>query len=131
MWEVEFASCDKVTPEMLTAQLSVVTRFVMAEETNNLYNAQLRNVRRRLFQDDGDEQQKHKDIDNRFSEERRIQLEQSMEKWNFDFVREEPRPGRYEWVKLDEQGNEISESKETNGRISAEEAKNNAEQIDG
>ncbi|XP_077268854.1 uncharacterized protein LOC143900934 isoform X3 [Temnothorax americanus] len=107
------------------------TRFVMAEETNNLYNAQLRNVRRRLFQDDGDEQQKHKDIDNRFSEERRIQLEQSMEKWNFDFVREEPRPGRYEWVKLDEQGNEISESKETNGRISAEEAKNNAEQIDG
>ncbi|XP_024871658.1 uncharacterized protein LOC112454469 isoform X2 [Temnothorax curvispinosus] len=110
------------------------TRFVMAEKTNNLYSARLRNVRRRLFQDDGDndEQQKHKDIENRFSEERRIQLEQSMEKWNFDFVRGEPRPGRYEWVKLDEQGNEISESKETNGRISAEEAsENNVEQIDG
>lgn len=62
-----------------------------------------------------------------------------MKKWNFDFVHGKPLPGRYEWVKLDEQGNEISESKETNGRIRtqekcAEEAENNGMlvwQIDG
>lgn len=55
-----------------------------------------------------------------------------MKKWNFDFVNEKPQPGRYEWVKLDEKGNEISESEETNGKINiqencADEAENNAE----
>lgn len=35
---------------------------------------------------------------------------QDMRKWNFDFKREMPLPGRYEWKKLDEHGNEISNS---------------------
>lgn len=47
--------------------------------------------------------------------------EQSTKKWNFDFVRGEPQPGRYEWVKVNEEGNEISESKETNGKINTQE----------
>lgn len=33
-----------------------------------------------------------------------------MERWNFDFKHEIPLPGRYEWVKLDEHGNEIPNS---------------------
>lgn len=51
---------------------------MMEEKTNNQYNPRLRHVRRRLFEgdDDNDEQQKHEDIDKRFSEEMRIQLEQ-------------------------------------------------------
>lgn len=54
------------------------TRLAMEENTDNLYNARLRNVRRRLFQDDGDndKQQKRENIDNSFAEEMRIQLEQ-------------------------------------------------------
>lgn len=43
-----------------------------------------------------------------------------MKKWNFDFVNGKPLPGRYEWVELDEQGNEVSEPKGTNG-INAQE----------
>lgn len=35
---------------------------------------------------------------------------QDKEKWNFDFKRGVPLPGRYEWVKLDEHGNEIPNS---------------------
>lgn len=54
-----------------------------------------------------------------------------MERWNFDFEHEKPLHGRYEWVR-NEQGNEISESKETDGGTNqqekrAEEAENNAE----
>lgn len=54
----------------------------MEEKTDNLYNVRLRKVCRRLFQDDGDndEQEKREAIDNRFSEERRIQLEE-VKKW--------------------------------------------------
>lgn len=44
-----------------------------------------------------------------------------MKKWNFDFVHGKPRPGRYEWVRLDEQGNEVPESKETNGSVNTQE----------
>lgn len=55
---------------------------------------------------------------------------QKKKKWNFDFKHGKPLPGYYEWVKLDEQGNEVFESKETNGEINtqekgAEEAENN------
>lgn len=35
---------------------------------------------------------------------------QDKEKWNFDFKRGVPLSGRYEWVKLDEHGNEIPNS---------------------
>ncbi|XP_011868195.1 PREDICTED: uncharacterized protein LOC105562182 isoform X2 [Vollenhovia emeryi] len=111
----------------------------MEGETDNLYNARLQKVRRRLFHDeddnDGNAQQEREDVDNRFKEEMRIQQEQKMKKWNFDFVHGRPLPGRYEWVRLDEHGNEISESNETNGRINShengtEEAKD-SRQIDG
>lgn len=50
----------------------------MGEKTDNLYEARLRKVRRRLFQDDddNDKQETRENIDNRFSEEMRIQLEE-------------------------------------------------------
>lgn len=50
----------------------------MEGKTDNLYDAQLRKVRRKLFQDDDDtnEQETRENIDNRFSEEMRIQLEE-------------------------------------------------------
>lgn len=35
---------------------------------------------------------------------------QDKEKWNFDFKNGVPLPGRYEWIKLDEHGNEIPNS---------------------
>lgn len=44
-------------------------------EDSPQYNARLRKVRRRLFPDDGD-QNEQQNIDNRFLEEMRIQLEQ-------------------------------------------------------
>lgn len=37
---------------------------------------------------------------------------QAKERWNFDFENEVPLSGRYEWVKLDRDGNEISETSE-------------------
>lgn len=34
---------------------------------------------------------------------------QAKRRWNFDFENEVPLPGRYEWVKIDLDGNEISD----------------------
>lgn len=42
---------------------------------------------------------------------------QAKERWNFDFEKEEPLPGRYVWVKLDQHGNEIRNPLETNSRV--------------
>ncbi|PBC34275.1 hypothetical protein APICC_09364 [Apis cerana cerana] len=39
------------------------------------------------------------------------------ERWNFDFEKEEPLPGRYVWVKLDQHGNEIRNPLEANSRV--------------
>ena len=43
--------------------------------------------------------------------------EQAKQRWNFDFEREEPLPGRYEWVKLDEHGNEVCNPLETKDEV--------------
>lgn len=42
---------------------------------------------------------------------------QAKERWNFDFEKEEPLPGRYVWVKLDQHGNEIRNPLEANSRV--------------
>ncbi|KAL0107696.1 hypothetical protein PUN28_014774 [Cardiocondyla obscurior] len=104
----------------------------MEGTTDSLRNGRFRHVRRRLFQDDGDndDQQKFENSENRFSEEMRLQLEQSTKRWNFDFVRGEPQPGRYEWVRLDEHGNEISKSNGTNGIINTREESAEKEEND-
>ncbi|KAF3427480.1 hypothetical protein E2986_10639 [Frieseomelitta varia] len=39
------------------------------------------------------------------------------QRWNFDFEKEQPLPGRYEWVKLDEHGNEVYNPLETKDRV--------------
>lgn len=73
----------------------------------------LRSVRRRLFQDDDNEQQTNlnsavqENVANYLFEEARRSRENARERWNFDFEKEEPLPGRYEWVKLDRDGNEV------------------------
>ncbi|CAD1479805.1 unnamed protein product, partial [Heterotrigona itama] len=71
----------------------------------------LRSVRRRLFEDDGDEETPRssavEDNANYILEEARKNRENAKQRWNFDFENEEPLPGRYEWVRLDEHGNEV------------------------
>ncbi|CAK9825891.1 hypothetical protein ANTRET_LOCUS3824 [Anthophora retusa] len=97
----------------------------------------LRSVRRRLFQDDDDDNETESgrnsgvedNLANCFFEEARKNREndvtfllrsvcgQAKERWNFDFEKEEPLPGRYVWVKLDQHGNEICNPLETSNRV--------------
>ncbi|XP_018307640.1 uncharacterized protein [Mycetomoellerius zeteki] len=81
------------------------------QERRNIDISRLQRVRRRLNFDDGDNDnpQERENINNHILEERRIQLEEAMKKWDFDFLRGRPveNPIRYEWVPLDEQGNEV------------------------
>ncbi|XP_031834587.1 uncharacterized protein LOC116427891 isoform X2 [Nomia melanderi] len=85
----------------------------------------LRSVRRRLFQDDANENENNRsrntgiedNIANCFFEEARKNRENAKERWNFDFEKEEPLPGRYVWVKLDQHGNEIGNPLETRNRV--------------
>ncbi|XP_003393975.1 cyclin-dependent kinase inhibitor 2 isoform X1 [Bombus terrestris] len=82
----------------------------------------LRSVRRRLFQDEDDDNEtesvRNSGVeDNCFFEETRKNRENAKERWNFDFEKEEPLPGRYVWVKLDQHGNEICNPSETKNRI--------------
>lgn len=61
-----------------------------------------------------------------------VNIAQCKRRWNFDFEKEEPLPGRYEWVKLDNHGNEIPNSAISNDTIEnpqdgqAKEVKGNA-----
>ncbi|XP_029173861.1 cyclin-dependent kinase inhibitor 1-like isoform X3 [Nylanderia fulva] len=67
----------------------------------------IQSVRRRLFvEQDGEEE----NVCNHIREDSQRKAEEDMKKWNFDFKRGVPLPGRYEWIKLDEHGNEISDS---------------------
>lgn len=86
----------------------------MQDKHDDLHEgAKLRTVRRRLFQDDENDRQAsldsvmHENVANYLFEEARRTRENAKERWNFDFEKEEPLPGRYEWVKLDQDGNEI------------------------
>ncbi|KYN00673.1 PREDICTED: uncharacterized protein LOC108775706 isoform X2 [Cyphomyrmex costatus] len=86
-----------------------------SQEHRNIDVNQLNRVRRRLNFDDGDNDnpQERENINNHFLEEKRIQLEKAKKKWDFDFLRGRPveNPVRFEWTRLDEQGNEISNLK--------------------
>ncbi|XP_076236890.1 uncharacterized protein LOC143180806 isoform X2 [Calliopsis andreniformis] len=85
----------------------------------------LHSVRRKLFQDAGDDSDGEPgrnsgvedNIVNRFFEEARKNRANAKERWNFDFEKEEPLPGRYVWVKVDQDGNEIGNPLETSNRI--------------
>ncbi|XP_011145786.1 cyclin-dependent kinase inhibitor 1 isoform X2 [Harpegnathos saltator] len=84
-----------------------------------------RNLRRRLFQDDEDDDSgqstnsesgdgqtsngENDNLANRLFEEARRNRENAKKRWNFDFENEVPLPGRYEWVRVDRDGNEISD----------------------
>ncbi|XP_076394001.1 uncharacterized protein LOC100883023 isoform X3 [Megachile rotundata] len=81
-------------------------------------------ARRKLFQDDEDDEGEsgrksgvEDNIANCFYEEARKNRQNAKERWNFDFEKEEPLPGRYMWVKLDEHGNEISTPLESSNRV--------------
>ncbi|XP_032677798.1 cyclin-dependent kinase inhibitor 1-like isoform X2 [Odontomachus brunneus] len=89
-----------------------------------------RNVCRKLFQDDDEEPKSPNSENNKgqtngendnfancLFEEARRNLENAKEKWNFDFENEVPLSGRYEWVKLDRDGNEISDSAQLNNGV--------------
>ncbi|XP_076676158.1 uncharacterized protein LOC143373117 isoform X3 [Andrena cerasifolii] len=85
----------------------------------------VRSVRRKLFQDDDDDNERDSErnsgvednLVNCFFEEARKNRENAKERWNFDFEKEEPLPGRYVWVKVDQDGNQISNPLETNNRV--------------
>ncbi|XP_014483540.1 PREDICTED: uncharacterized protein LOC106749026 isoform X2 [Dinoponera quadriceps] len=83
-----------------------------------------RNVCRRLFQDDVDSNEQstndkndngrtsngeNDNLVNRLFEEARRDRDNAKERWNFDFENEVPLSGRYEWVRVDRDGNEISD----------------------
>ncbi|XP_015114739.1 cyclin-dependent kinase inhibitor 1 isoform X2 [Diachasma alloeum] len=85
----------------------MLARLAMEEGNGETQALKLKNVRRRLFKDDEDEAttepQGNADNEaNRFVEKARESFEQAKEKWNFDFDKGEPLPGRYEWIKADE-----------------------------
>ncbi|XP_020289072.1 uncharacterized protein LOC109857228 isoform X2 [Pseudomyrmex gracilis] len=76
-------------------------------EENNIdeegvrFSCQRNNVRRKLFQDDKDDPCDKEKRKEQILEEVRRQSEQSKLRWNFDFEKEIPLPGRYEWVKVE------------------------------
>ncbi|KAG7198343.1 hypothetical protein KM043_005737 [Ampulex compressa] len=92
-------------------------RLTMEERNVDMQEGiKLRSVRRKLFPDDEGDEEEARNLSagaednyaNRFFEEARRSREIAKERWNFDFEKEEPLPGRYEWVKIDQHGNEIS-----------------------
>lgn len=98
---------------------------MMQYPNNHVQDGRRRSVRRRLFQDDDDDNETESgrnsgvedNIVNRFYEEARKNRENAKERWNFDFEKEEPLPGRYVWVKLDQHGNEIRNPLESSNRV--------------
>ncbi|XP_039302540.1 uncharacterized protein LOC105201037 [Solenopsis invicta] len=94
-------------------------------------NNKIEKARRRLFQEDGDEdnsQANQNDTNHYFEEERRIQAEEARKKWGFDFIRGVPDPqsDRFKWVKP----NESFESEEINGNTNVQEERGNTEKIE-
>nr|XP_034171241.1 uncharacterized protein LOC117600233 isoform X1 [Osmia lignaria]XP_034171242.1 uncharacterized protein LOC117600233 isoform X1 [Osmia lignaria] len=107
----------KVIPKM--ARLTIQHPNVEMQEERRGHSA-----RRKLFQEDDDNESKSErnsgvedNIANCFYEEARKNRENAKERWNFDFEKEEPLPGRYVWVKLDEHGNEIGTPLESSNRV--------------
>ncbi|KAK2587273.1 hypothetical protein KPH14_003003 [Odynerus spinipes] len=89
------------------ARLTMQDRNVDVQE-----GIRLRSVRRRLFQEDDDRRRDlntgvEDNVANCFFEEVRKHREEAKKRWNFDFEKEIPLPGNYQWVKLDRDGNEI------------------------
>ncbi|XP_046835291.1 UPF0329 protein ECU05_1680/ECU11_0050-like isoform X2 [Vespa crabro] len=93
------------------ARLTMQDRNVDVQE-----GIRFRSVRRRLFQEDeeiggGRTRDLNTGIEdnvaNCFFEEVRKHREEAKKRWNFDFEKEIPLPGNYQWVKLDRDGNEI------------------------
>ncbi|XP_043478238.1 cyclin-dependent kinase inhibitor 2-like isoform X3 [Leptopilina heterotoma] len=90
----------------ISARLAMQDQNYEAPEANRI-----RKVRRRLFEDED----KHDDKDNNInlvSEERRRHLEQAKEKWNFDFEKEKPLPGNYQWIKVNKKETSKQEENE-------------------
>ncbi|CAL1685348.1 unnamed protein product [Lasius platythorax] len=79
----------------------------MDEYVNTSIN---QSTRRKLFADENDSDVEEENFHNHIREENRRKTEEDTKKWNFDFKRGVPLPGRYIWTKLDEYGNEISDS---------------------
>ncbi|XP_076175820.1 uncharacterized protein LOC143151005 isoform X2 [Ptiloglossa arizonensis] len=90
-------------------------RLTMQYPNVDTQEGRRRSVRRRLFQDEEPDNEPESErrsgvednLANCFLEEARKNRENAKQRWNFDFEKEEPLPGRYEWVKLDRDGNEI------------------------
>ncbi|CAD6237160.1 GSCOCG00002172001-RA-CDS [Cotesia congregata] len=80
------------------------------KRNKNTDKTKLQNVRRRLFTDTDDNQENNEEekttqgnddnLANRLIEETRFEAK---ERWNFDFEKDEPLNGQWEWVKIDEE----------------------------
>ncbi|XP_017788384.1 PREDICTED: uncharacterized protein LOC108570958 [Habropoda laboriosa] len=114
------------TIERFRNEASRWARLTMHPNIDAQDGRRLRSVRRRLFQDDDDDDNETEsgrnsgvedNLANCFFEEARKNRENAKERWNFDFEKEEPLPGRYVWVKLDQHGNEICNALETSNRV--------------
>ncbi|XP_044002572.1 cyclin-dependent kinase inhibitor 1-like isoform X2 [Aphidius gifuensis] len=107
-------------------------RLAMEEGNDETRALKHRNVRRKLFVDDEESSSGNNQrgaIDNEanyFVENAKENLEKAKERWNFDFEKEEPLPGRYEWIKGDEEfsNQDITKDEKKKNNI---EAKNNTE----
>lgn len=88
------------------ARLTMQDRNVDVQE-----GLRVRNVSRRLFQEEEDRRDLNAGVEDNYAnclfEEARKHREEAKKRWNFDFEKEVPLPGNYEWVKLDPDGNEI------------------------
>ncbi|XP_011304289.1 uncharacterized protein [Fopius arisanus] len=83
-------------------------RLAMEEGNRETRALNIKNVRRRLFKDDDDDGETSgpRGTDdneaNIFMEEARKNFQNAKEKWNFDFAKNEPLPGRWQYVKANE-----------------------------
>ncbi|XP_014610743.1 PREDICTED: uncharacterized protein LOC106790405 isoform X1 [Polistes canadensis] len=102
------------------ARLTMQDRNVDVQE-----GIRFRSVCRRLFQEEEEiEGGPRRDLNtgnednvvNCFFEEARKHREEAKKKWNFDFEKEIPLAGNYQWVKLDRDGNEIPTNAEVRNK---------------
>ncbi|XP_014216401.1 cyclin-dependent kinase inhibitor 1-like isoform X2 [Copidosoma floridanum] len=94
-------------------ELLISARLAMAETNPDSQEAKLKSVRKRLnFGDTNDDNLPTKEeLERKFEEERRKELEEKKAKWNFDFKEGHPIEGRWEWMKVEQpNGNKIPRS---------------------
>ncbi|XP_012282474.1 uncharacterized protein DDB_G0283697 isoform X2 [Orussus abietinus] len=126
---MQFGRC--ISEAVLSSGCSSRARLAMQDRGVDLEEGfRSRNVRRRLFADDEGGQDggpgEEDNLKNQLNEEIKRHRDEAKKRWNFDFEKEKPLPGRFEWTKLDERGNDVHSDEEEEGMGSKE--KNNTEE---